>query len=241
MLNKREVNFAMTNLSLLRRLLKLVHPEGIPWPGTVFYNAISSSAIFQRHYELVASDILGYCRQGALLDIGTGPAWLLLKLHQHAPGMKLVGIDSSSAMVTQARQNIKATGSADAIEIKQGNADNVPFPDDSFDIVVSTGSLHHWKRPTAALNEVYRVLRGSGFALIYDLVSDTPEPILKEARREFGKWKTSFFWLHGFEEPFYSRVSFEALAQQTLFKRGKTRFVGLLYCLVLKKQDGAQI
>jgi ubiquinone/menaquinone biosynthesis C-methylase UbiE len=226
----------MVNLPLLRRLLKLVHPEGIPWPGSVLYNAISSSEIFQRHYELVANDILSYCRRGALLDIGTGPAWLLLKLHQHTPGMKLVGIDSSSAMLTQARQNIKAAGLAGTIEIKQGNADNVPFPNDSFDIVVSTGSLHHWKRPTAAFNEVYRVLKRSGLALMYDLVSDTPEQILNEARREFGRGKTFLFWLHSFEEPFYAQVDFRALAQPTLFKQGQTRFTGLLCCLILKKE-----
>ena len=90
--------------------MKLIHPEGIPWPGSVLYNAISLSAIFQRHYELVARDILNYCRQGSLLDIGTGPAHLLLKLYQQSTNMRLVGIDSSSAMVSKARQNIAAAG-----------------------------------------------------------------------------------------------------------------------------------
>jgi tRNA1(Val) A37 N6-methylase TrmN6 len=119
----------MAELSPLRRLLKLVHPEGIPWPGSVLYNAISLSAIFQRHYELVANDILNYCRQGALLDIGTGPAHLLLRIHQQAHNLRLVGIDSSSAMVTKARQNIAAAGLDKVIEVKEGNADNIPFPD----------------------------------------------------------------------------------------------------------------
>ena len=68
----------MAKLSAMRRLMKLVHPEGIPWPGSVLYNAISSSAIFQRHYELAARDILSHCSQGTLLDIGTGPARLLM-------------------------------------------------------------------------------------------------------------------------------------------------------------------
>jgi ubiquinone/menaquinone biosynthesis C-methylase UbiE len=222
----------MAKLSPLRRLLKLVHPEGIPWPGSVLYNAISTSAIFQKHYELVAKDILSYCRQGALLDIGTGPAWLLLKIHQQSPGMRLVGIDSSPAMVTKARQNVETTG---VIEIKEGNAEHVPFPDCSFDIVVSTASIHHWKEPTAGLNEVYRVLKEGGYALVYDLVSDTPAPIMEETRREFGRWKATLFWLHSFEEPFYSRENFEALARPTLFKEGQTRFLGLLCCLILKK------
>ncbi|MGA2092097.1 MAG: class I SAM-dependent methyltransferase [Sedimentisphaerales bacterium] len=222
----------MTKLSPLRRLLKLVHPEGIPWPGSVFYNAISLSAIFQKHYELVAKDILSYCSQGALLDIGTGPAWLLLKIHRQCPQMRLVGIDSSPAMVIKARQNVAATG---VIEIKQGNASHVPFPDCSFDIVVSTASIHHWKEPTVGLNEVYRVLKEGGYALVYDLVSDTPASIMEQTRREFGRWKATLFWLHSFEEPFYDRKNFAALTGPTLFKQGQTKFVGLLYCLILKK------
>jgi ubiquinone/menaquinone biosynthesis C-methylase UbiE len=222
----------MAKLTPLRRLLKLAHPEGIPWPGSVLYNALSSSAIFQRHYELAAKDILNYCRQGILLDIGTGPAWLLLKIHQESPGMRLFGIDSSPAMVAKAKQNV---GAIEGIEIKEGNADHIPFPDCSFDIVVSTASIHHWKEPTVGLNEVYRVLKEGGYALVYDLVSDTPAPIMEQTRREFGRWKATLFWLHSFEEPFYTQDSFKALAQDTLFRSGQTRFVGLLCCLILKK------
>lgn len=215
--------------------MKFVHPEGIPWPGSALYNALSSSAIFQRHYELVAKDILNYCSQGVLLDIGTGPAWLLLKIHQDSPKMRLVGIDSSPAMVTKARQNIEAAGLFDYIEAKEGNADHVPFPDCSFDIVVSTASIHHWKEPTVGLNEVYRVLKEGGYALVYDLVSDTPAPIMEETRREFGRCKATLFWLLSFEEPFYTQGNFKALAKGTLFKSGQTCFVGLLCCLILKK------
>jgi len=50
----------MVRLSPARRLLKVFHPEAIPWPGTVFYNAISSTNIFQRNYELVAEHISDY-------------------------------------------------------------------------------------------------------------------------------------------------------------------------------------
>ena len=225
----------MAKLSPMRRLMKLVHPEGIPWPGSVIYNALSSSAIFQRHYELAARDILSHCSQGTLLDIGTGPARLLLKIHQESPGMRLVGIDSSPAMVIKARQNIIEAGLSEFIEVKEGGASRIPFPDRTFDIVVSTVSMHHWKEPTACLNEVYRVLQDRGFALMYDLVSDTPQAIMNDIRREFGRLKATLFWLHSFEEPFYTRRNFEALAQSTLFKNGRTQFLGLLCCLILKK------
>jgi ubiquinone/menaquinone biosynthesis C-methylase UbiE len=225
----------MAKLSLGRRLLKLIHPEGIPWPGSVIYNAISGTAIFQGHYELVAKDILSYCAQGSLLDIGTGPAWLLLKIHQQSSAMRLVGIDSSPSMVAKARGNMVKAGLSDVIEIREGNASQIPFADRAFDVVVSTGSIHHWKHPVTALNEVYRVLKPGGYALMYDLVTDTPAAILNEMAHQFGRLKMTLFWLHGFEEPFYSRVNYESLARPTLFKDGRTQFVGLLCCLILKK------
>ena len=53
--------------------------------------------------------------------------------------------------------------------------------------------------------------------------------------REFGKLKTKMFWLHAFEEPFYSRENFAALAAESLFRKGETRFVGILCCLGLRK------
>jgi len=215
--------------------MKLIHPEGIPWPGSVLYNALSSSAIFMKHYELAAQDIVSHCSQGTLLDIGTGPARLLLKLHQQSPGMRLVGIDSSAAMVTQAKHNVVEAGLSEFIELKEGSASHIPFPDRTFDIVVSTVSMHHWKQPEACLNEVYRVLKDNSYALIYDLVSDTTESTWDEIKREFGRLKATLFWLHSFEEPFYTRQNFESFAQSSLFQKGRTQFLGLFCCLILKK------
>ena len=222
----------MAKHSLMGRLMKRLHPESIPWPGSVLYNAISSTVIFQRHYQMVAEDILNYCTRGTLLDIGTGPARLLLTLHNKSPQLRLVGIDSSPAMVAKAKENISGVQS---IEIKEGNADKIPYPDNYFDIVISTASMHHWKHPTEGLNEAYRVLKPGGFVLVYDLVSDTPETILADCKRQFGWFRTTLFWLHSFEEPFYSQADFQSMAQPTLFKIGQTKFLGILYCLILKK------
>jgi len=228
----------MARLSPARRLLKIFHPEGIPWPGTVFYNAISGTSVFQRHYELLTKDILNYCSEGSILDVGTGPGWLLVKLHQRSSRLRVIGVDASPSMVAKAQKNMANAGLSDIIEIKKGEASHIPFVDSSFDTVVSTGSIHHWKQPTDSLNEIYRVLKYGGYALMYDLVSDTPMSVLKERAREFGRLKMLFLWLHAFEEPFYSRKNFELLARPTLFKEGRTQFVGLFYCLILQKGVG---
>ena len=225
----------MAGLTPIRKLLKAIHPEGIPWPGTFLYNAISQTEIFGRHYDLVAEDILSYCSEGSILDIGTGPGWLMMKLCRKSPTSRLTGLDASPSMVARARENMAAAGLSEVIEIKEGNVSHMPFADDSFDAVVSTGSIHHWKEPTTGMNDVYRVLKPGGYALMYDLVSDTPKSILKETSREFGKLKMVLLWLHSFEEPFYSRDNFKLLARPTLFKDGQIKFVGAMCCLILKK------
>ncbi len=50
-----------------------------------------------------------------------------------------------------------------------GDVAALPFPDGSFDLVVSTFSMHHWSDPAAGLGEIARVLRPAGRALIWDL------------------------------------------------------------------------
>jgi ubiquinone/menaquinone biosynthesis C-methylase UbiE len=225
----------MAQLTPFRRLLKLFHPEGIPSPGTKLYNIISKSGIFQRNYDLLAQDILSYCKQGNCLDVGMGPGWLLIKLHEQSPALHLHGIDISPSMVAKAAANVRKAGLAGVIEVKAGDASHIPYGDGLFDAVVSTGSIHHWKEPMRALNEIYRVLKPGGYALLYDVVSDTPRPVLKEAAREFGRLRMLLLWLHAFEEPFYSRQALNLLPEASLFKQGSTHFAGVLYCLVMRK------
>ena len=122
-------------------------------------------------------------------------------------------MDVSPSMVAKAQKNMANAGLSDIIEIKEGKAIHIPFADNSFDTVVSTGSIHHWKNPIASLNEVYRVLKHGGYALMYDVMSDTPSSVLKETAHEFGRLKMLLLWLHAFEEPFYRRKDFELLAQ----------------------------
>jgi ubiquinone/menaquinone biosynthesis C-methylase UbiE len=224
-----------TQLPAWRRLLKLAHPEAIPRLGASCYAAISASGIFQRHYELVARDALAGANAARILDIGTGPGWLLDQLHTLAPSAGVIGLDLSPAMVARAHRRLAAAGLAGVVEVREGDAGALPFADGSFDLVVSTGSLHHWKRPIAALDEVRRVLTHGGRALLYDVAADTPPEVLRATRREFGHLRLTLFWLHAFEEPFYARRALEALAAASRFGRGTTSFVGVLCRLELAK------
>ncbi len=228
----------MARPPFLRRLMKKAHPEGIPWPGSVLYDLLSGTRPFRQHHEVIAHHILGYVEQGRLLDIGTGPGRLLLRLHELAPRLRLFGVDISPAMVARAQKHLAAAGLAGTIAVREGRAAALPFPDAYFDAVVSTFSLHHWKGELpASLNEIHRVLRQGGHALLYDLVSDTPRDVLQKAGRDLGRFKVWLAWLHDFEEPLYPVREMERLPEGSLWGKGRVEFVGISCCLVLKSTE----
>ncbi|MCP4115548.1 MAG: class I SAM-dependent methyltransferase [Desulfobacteraceae bacterium] len=218
-----------------RQIIKKFHPEGIPWPGSVLYNALSSTRIFLRHYELVARDVARYGPAECILDIGTGPGRLLRAMGKAFPDTRLIGVDISPSMVETARQNMEKYGRNPLMEVRVANANALPFGDGTFDRVVSTGSLHHWKDPFSALSEAHRVLKVNGCALMYDLVRNMPKPVCREVRARFGAFRLAILWLHSFEEPFLDLEEMEALAGPTEFTLEGTHFTGALCCLVLKK------
>jgi ubiquinone/menaquinone biosynthesis C-methylase UbiE len=158
-----------------------------------------------------------------------------LAMRRALPDSRLVGVDISPAMVTQAQRNRETYGKDPRIEVQVAGANALPFADGTFDRVVSTGSLHHWKDPVHDLSEAHRVLKANGYALLYDLVRYMPKEILQQIRTQFGGFRLGLLWLHSFEEPFLNAEEMEALGRQTHFEVEGTRFTGALCCLVLRK------
>ncbi|MEW7989216.1 MAG: class I SAM-dependent methyltransferase [Candidatus Thiodiazotropha sp.] len=218
-----------------RGIIKRFHPEAIPWPASLLYNAISGTGIFLHHYQLVAQDLSRYGPADRLLDIGTGPGRLLFELRRVFPDTALYGVDISPAMVEQANKNLETSG-CENIELDVADAKALPYADGSFDLVISTGSLHHWKDPIDSLSELYRITKPGGYALMYDLVRTMPQRIRDEVRARYGGFRLALLWLHSFEEPFYSPEEMEALGRSTDYKVEGTGFVGALCCLILRKR-----
>ena len=84
--------------------------------------------------------------------------------------MEVTGLDLDPAMITRARANTDRAGNRGGRRpsFLVGDVAALAFPDRSFDLVVSTLSMHHWADPAAGLGEIGRVLRPSGRALIWD-------------------------------------------------------------------------
>ncbi len=115
------------------------------------------------------------------LDVGSGTARLLLQvaLSQQLRFLQLTSLDYFSDMVDQARENVRACGLELRIRVVQGDAHALPFGTDTFDIVISRSTLHHFADPVTAIREIHRVLKSGGVAIIHDLRRDSPEAEFK--------------------------------------------------------------
>ncbi len=103
-----------------------------------------------------------------VLDLGCGTGHTALALSSHVASV--VGVDVTEAMLEQARLLATARGLANATFI-QADAAALPFPSQSFDLVASRYSAHHYPRPARALSEVVRVLAPGGTFLLVDTVA----------------------------------------------------------------------
>jgi ubiquinone/menaquinone biosynthesis C-methylase UbiE len=123
------------------------------------------------------------CRPAPLrvLDLGCGTGYLLrqlaLRCHQV---VELVGLDPAPGMVDVAR----STSRRDArLHIRQGRAERVPYPEGSFDLVISTTSFDHWADQGAGLTECARVLGPGGTLVLTDFFSVLLTPTLLVGHR----------------------------------------------------------
>jgi ubiquinone/menaquinone biosynthesis C-methylase UbiE len=103
-----------------------------------------------------------------VLDLGCGTATLTIMIKQRQPDTIVVGVDGDEKVLAIGRR--KAERSGVGLTLDRGLAFDLPYPDRSFDRVVSSLVLHHLntedKRRT--LREVYRVLRPSGELHVVD-------------------------------------------------------------------------
>jgi ubiquinone/menaquinone biosynthesis C-methylase UbiE len=124
----------------------------------------------------VARRAAAMVQAGQAADLGCGPGYLVAALAQAAPGLQVTGIDLSDEMLLEAERYARRFGLEDRVAFKKGDVAEIPFPDASLDLVVSTLSLHHWSNPAAVLDEIARVLRPGGSFLVFDLRRDMSAP-----------------------------------------------------------------
>lgn len=110
----------------------------------------------------------GFTR-GRVLDMGCGFGAMNLSLARQFPKSELVGIDLSEPLLSMAREAAREGGVADRVSFRKEDVHEVPFEDDSFDVVLNLNMVHLVAQPGRMLAEAERVLRPGGFLFVADL------------------------------------------------------------------------
>lgn len=116
---------------------------------------------------------IGAAGDGTILDVACGPGIVTAALAGRAE--RVTAFDATPEMLKKARQRCADAG-LDNVQFEQGNAETLPFDEQTFDGVVTRLAIHHFADPARVLGEMFRVLRPGGLAVIADVVaSEEPE------------------------------------------------------------------
>ena len=126
------------------------------------------------------SEAVGAAGSGAILDLACGPGVVTAAL---AGGTRnITAFDATPAMLDKARQRCEKAGFTH-VQYQQGDAEALPFAENTFDVVVTRLAVHHFAHPDRVLAGVLRVLRPGGRLVLVDVTvsEDQAEAALQNA------------------------------------------------------------
>jgi SAM-dependent methyltransferase len=160
---------------------------------------------------------------GTILDAGCGIG-LLGRLY---PDLGLIGLDVSMPLLTKAGSGYRL--------LVEGSAEALPFPNQTFDVVVALNMLHHVINPDAAVREFARVLKPGGMLVTVDPRKVGVIELAKRALR--GKDQTFAPSHKAFRVDEYERI----IRQGALFRIEERQLVGLITLVTMGGLDALRL
>jgi len=143
----------------------------------VFYNEDYAETYARRHKKM--SEMFGQeyamklssrgFQKGRIIDIGCGFGATNLVLAKRLVDSEIVGIDLSEPLLRLARRAAEAANVGERVRYEKADVHQIPYEDNSFDVVINVNMVHLVEEPIQMLNEIERVLVPGGFLFIADL------------------------------------------------------------------------
>jgi len=154
--------------------------KGLAMEGIVarWYARIRRSGSQIEEWRKQATQLTGSLPDGAdVLEVAPGPGYFAIEMVR-LNRLHVTGLDISHTFVGIARENARQAGVS--VDFQQGDASSMPFAEGSFDLIICQAAFKNFSRPGQAIDEMYRVLRDGGTAVIQDMWKDASDATIRE-------------------------------------------------------------
>jgi len=200
-------------------------------------NTANDMAEFRSLAQRLVKDIDSDSR---ILEVAPGPGYLAIEIAKRG-SYTIAGLDISKTFVEIATAN--ARKASVKVDFQHGNASAMPFADDTFDFILCRAAFKNFSQPLEALNEMHRVLKPEGRALIIDLRKDASmddiSAYIKDANVGWANsliYKVTFRYL--LIPRAYSKRQFIEMAADSGFGGAEISESGIGFEIMLRKSRG---
>jgi ubiquinone/menaquinone biosynthesis C-methylase UbiE len=205
-----------------------------------WYAKVRSSGSQIEEYRKQAAQLTERLPAGAkVLEVAPGPGYLAVEIARL--GFQVTGLDISRTFVQIGSENASKAGVT--VDFRQGDAAVMPFEADSFELIVCQAAFKNFLYPASALDEMHRVLRRGGTAVIQDMSSEASHADinLEVQKMRLGWWSTfsTTATLEMLKRRAYSPARFQRLAAESRFQNCEITTEGIGLEVRLKKAKAA--
>ena len=211
----------------VRSQIRFKGPE-MEGPIARWYAKLRRSGNQLEEYRTQATQLTQGLPAGAkVLEVAPGPGYLAIEMARL--GFHVSALDISRTFVQIGNENAREAGVR--IDFRQGDAAVMPFEAESFDLIVCQAAFKNFMHPASALDEMHRVLRSGGTAVIQDMSSDASHADIEEEVRkmQLGWWSsfTTKATLEMLRRRAYSPARFERLVAASPFRTCEVKRDGI--------------
>ena len=161
----------MTRHEQIRNAYKLTGGNASFYDGMMTYSTLSGKAMCRMVWNMDGEKNLRYIEEalsgipedfkGSLLEVPVGTGVLTMPVYRELPGAQITCLDYSADMMASAKKKAEIAGIRN-VTFRQGDVGDLPFEEETFDIVLSMNGFHAFPDKEAAYRETFRVLKKRG-------------------------------------------------------------------------------